>query len=96
MPVTFTQRWLQSQQQICSLFPFLKFLQIVSAQKENGPIHLSQDANIFVSELDSGKKLEYGNASDRQSAWSALKGIWILMDQIWKNMMPWKLPEKNI
>ena len=43
-----------------------KFLQKVSAQKENGAIHLSQEAYIFVSELDSGKKLEYGNESDRQ------------------------------
>ncbi len=51
-----------------------KFLQIVSAQKENGAIHLSQDANIFVSELDSGKRLEYVNESDRQSYLVCIEG----------------------
>ncbi len=51
-----------------------KFLQIVSAQKENGAIHLSQDANIFVSELDSGKKLEHVNKSGRQSYLVCIEG----------------------
>jgi len=31
-----------------------------------------------------------------KSTWSALKGIWTLMDQIWESVMPWKLPEKSI
>ena len=51
-----------------------KFFQIVSAQKENGAIHLSQDANFFVSELDSDKKLEYGNESDHQSYLVCIEG----------------------
>lgn len=51
-----------------------KFLQIASGQKKNGAIYLSQDANIFVSELDSGKKLGYVNESDRQSYLVCIEG----------------------
>lgn len=51
-----------------------KLLQIVSGQKKNGVVHLSQDANIFVSELDSGKKLEYVNKLDRQSYLVCIEG----------------------
>lgn len=51
-----------------------KLLHIVSGEKDNGSIHLSQDANIFVSELDSGKKLEYVNKSGRQSYLICIEG----------------------
>lgn len=72
-----------------------KFLQIVSGQKENGPIHLSQDANIFVSELDSGKKLEYVNESDRQSYLVCIEGHLNINDVELKERDAMEITEKE-
>ncbi len=51
-----------------------KLLHIVSGQKKENVIHISQDTNFFVSELDSGKKLDYTNKENRQSYILCIEG----------------------
>ncbi len=52
-----------------------KFLHIVSGKDKSGPISINQDANIFVSEIDKGNKLEFHLNEKRQLYLVCIEGV---------------------
>jgi quercetin 2,3-dioxygenase len=51
-----------------------KFLKIVSSQNGNAPIKLHQDVNIYVTQLDAQKSLDFSIASNRQIYFVQIEG----------------------
>ncbi len=51
-----------------------RLLQIASGQNKDNTIHIDQDVNIFISEIDYGKQLEYFNEPERQSYLVCIEG----------------------
>lgn len=51
-----------------------KLLNIVSSQEGNAKIQIHQDVNLFVSELESGKDIEYSIGKNRQVYFTQIEG----------------------
>lgn len=51
-----------------------KLLNIVSSQEGDAKIQIHQDVNLFVSELESGKKIEYSIGKNRQVYFTQIEG----------------------
>lgn len=51
-----------------------KLLNIVSSQEGDGKIQIHQDVNLFVSELESGKEIEYSIGKNRQVYFTQIEG----------------------
>ncbi len=51
-----------------------KLLQVVSGKEVNGALRINQDANIFVSEVDKGKRLTFNIEDGRQAYLVCIEG----------------------
>ncbi|XOB62462.1 pirin family protein [Campylobacterota bacterium DY0563] len=59
-----------------------KLLKIVSSETSNAPIKLHQDVNIFVSELDKSKEIDFNINSNRQVYFIQIEGSCKINDTI--------------
>jgi redox-sensitive bicupin YhaK (pirin superfamily) len=72
-----------------------RLLHIASGEKIDDVIHIAQDANIYVSEIDKGKRVDFSNEAARQSYLLCLEGEINVNGFNLAGQDAMKVPEKN-